>query len=375
MHRRLRGAVLAGVLAGCASAGEDTQTVPTWSLAPEPDLIIGEDGTRESEFTRITALVPLPDGELLIADPGEPALQVFRESGEYRRSVGRQGEGPGEYRTISWVAVDGDTLVLYDFNLRRLLLLHLDGTPLSTVVPRPAGWPASVNAIARMPDGRWLVSAGMSRRTGLPEGVVRDTIGFGLLPADGQGDVEYFHHDPTGAMVGAAGTNIVTMGFAATFPSVRRLGSRVVVLRPETGQMTVYDASGALEAVRSLPMPKRPITASEVSRLRAEQLATAAPERRVVVEARFAPGAVPEYYPAFNAVLPDGEDTVWLEAWETPAPVSRRYSVVSIAGEWLAEITMPPDFQPLTIGPDWVLGIHRDADGVQRVMRYGLNRG
>jgi hypothetical protein len=272
------------------------------------------------------------------------------------------------------VVLEADTLVFYDFDQRRITLLHRDGTPLTSVVPRPQGWPASVNPQDRLRDGRWLVWGGMSRATGLPVGVVRDTLAFGLLPASGEGEVEYFHRDLAGASVRVEGTNAMVVGFAGTIPSARRVGNRIVALRPETGIMTIYDANGAQEAALPLPMPMRPISGPERQRLRAEALEAARPERRAFVEARFTDGALPEHYPAFSSVLPDGEDRLWFEAWELAPPPSRRYSVVSLAGEWVAEIAMPPAFQPLTIGPDWVLGIHRDEDGVQRVMRFRLER-
>jgi hypothetical protein len=379
MMRRLlpvlpAGLVVAVLVAACAGPATAPPEPQTWTLAAEPDLIIGEDGTPEGEFNRINAVIPLPGGELLVADAGESALKVFSESGEYLRAIGRQGEGPGEFRSISWVALEGDTLIVHDFSIRRLTFLHLDGTLLNVVVPRPQGPTASVRAQARMPDGRWLVSGLKSYEGEMPAGVVRDTFAFGLLPASGEGDVEYFHRDLTGSMVRVEGINAGVLGFASSWPLGNRLGGRIVVLRPETGMMTVYDANGIQEAALPLPMPMRPITGSERSRLRAEALEAARPERKAFAEARFADGAVPEHYPAFASVVPDGEERLWFEAWEHEPPPSRRYWVVSIAGEWVAEITMPPGFQPMTIGPDWVLGIHRDDDGVQRVMRYGLER-
>jgi len=33
---------------------------------------------------------------------------------------------------------------------------------------------------------------------------------------------------------------------------------------------------------------------------------------------------------------------------------------------------LPPRFQPLDIGPDYILGLWRDADDVEQVRLYGL---
>lgn len=362
------------LVAACAAPDTALPEPQTWTLAAEPELVIGEDGAPEGEFNRVIAALPLPGGELLVVDAGESAVKVFSESGEYRRTIGRQGEGPGEFRSIFWVELEGDTLVVNDVRIRRLTLLRLDGTPLSSVVLRPQGWPTPLNVLGRMPDGRWLVSGSMPRPTGLPVGVVRDTMAFGFLSASGEGEVEHFHRDLTGGMVHIEGANVLVLGFAGTIPSILRVGDRLVALRPETGMMTVFNAIGVQEAEHALPMPMRPLSGSEVARLRAEALEGANPQRRAFVEAIFADGAVPEHYPAFTSVLPDGEEQLWFEALELEPPPARRYSVVSIGGEWVAEIFMPPAFEPLTIGPDWVLGIHRDEDGVQRVMRYGLER-
>jgi hypothetical protein len=48
--------------------------------------------------------------------------------------------------------------------------------------------------------------------------------------------------------------------------------------------------------------------------------------------------------------------------------------VFDAGGRWLCDVTMPAHFTPMEIGADYVLGVASDADGVETVVRYGLDR-
>ena len=52
-------------------------------------------------------------GEIFVKDQKPAVIKVFDASGNYLRSIGREGDGPGEFRT-AFLAVRGDTVIAQD---------------------------------------------------------------------------------------------------------------------------------------------------------------------------------------------------------------------------------------------------------------------
>lgn len=361
---------------GCSTPPPPPSTaLTTWTLSGAPDLVIGEDASSAGKLNRVVAAIPLPGDLVAVVDQGQAEIRVFGAEGDYLRTIGRAGAAPGEFRSISWAGLQGDTLVVYDIGLRRATLLGLDGAILQLVEPRAEGHVGTVTPSARLANGTWLVSAGApAPRVSAPEGVLRDTLYFGVLPPGGAGALSLFHRSPTPAVVAISERSAFVPGYFFTLAMAVSLGERVGIADPDAGTVTFYTMQGTEVGRMTLPMPRRPIEHDMLDRVRAAALEGVEGEVRRGVEARFLPEAAPAAVPAFRTVLADGDDILWLEQWQhEPAPFAR-YHVVGVDGQWLATVDMPPGFRALTIGPDWVLGVHRNEDGIQRVMRFGLTR-
>jgi hypothetical protein len=368
------------LLLACGPAAEETTEAPEWSLSAEPTLVIGEDGTSEGEFERISTVSALPTNEIAVVDAGAQYIRIFGDDGTYRRTIGREGAGPGEFTAISWIQLATDTLVVYDGGQRRLTLLGVDGTVLSTVVPRPEGGVGPATPVILAADGRWfmrLLLLGSAGRlgSGPPEpGILRDSTGFGYLPALGAGPIDLMLRLPAQPIVmGEGGVG----GFAAFSapPGVLRVGTRIVVADPNAGTLRWYGPDGRAEPMIALAVPRRPLAPSLVDSLRLAAVeGTGSAGGKVAMEAMHSSEAAPSEFPLFRSVLADGTDHLWLEEWQYRSAGGSRYLVVGADGSWQASVQMPPGVTPSAVGPDWVLGVHRDADGLGRVVRYGLVR-
>jgi hypothetical protein len=73
------------------------------------------------------------DGCFYGVDFGDHRIVVFDEEGEYLRSIGREGEGPGEFRYPSLLWIRDGRLAVYDSNQSRTLIFSTDGTYLESV--------------------------------------------------------------------------------------------------------------------------------------------------------------------------------------------------------------------------------------------------
>lgn len=76
------------------------------------------------DFTEIGPVRELSDGRILVADVRDHALRVVSASGGTRAPIGRQGSGPGEYRSPSRLFAFGhDSTLLVDGTTRRWQML------------------------------------------------------------------------------------------------------------------------------------------------------------------------------------------------------------------------------------------------------------
>ena len=142
------------------------------TVSAEPRLLIGVmEGPDEEMFGYIRDATRLNGGYIAIADAQQSRVLVFDRTGEYIRSIGGPGQGPGEFRSISGLAVEGDTLVVSSSRLISRFLLNgefIDSRRVSAGIGgqmgleyhRPVGW--SVPALY------WMTRDTYPR--GVPEG-------------------------------------------------------------------------------------------------------------------------------------------------------------------------------------------------------------
>ena len=87
--------------------------------------------------------------------------------------------------------------------------------------------------------------------------------------------------------------------------------------------------------------------------------------------------------PAFSQFIADRTGRLWVRTphladapgagqLNTSPLVPSVWSVFDRDGGWLGDVTLPAFFQPFDIGADYVVGVARDADGVQTVVQFGL---
>lgn len=89
-----------------------------WTVGLDPILSLPEPGAGvEREFYGISDVARLPDGRIVVAVPFE--LRVFSPAGGFVQAVGREGEGPGEFRSAPRLGLLGDSLVAFDFRASR----------------------------------------------------------------------------------------------------------------------------------------------------------------------------------------------------------------------------------------------------------------
>lgn len=98
------------------------------STAPAPVLRITAEGAGRPLIGRIAHAVRMPDGALVVADDAEHTLHWFDAAGRFRFTRGREGGGPGEFRSIRWMSMCAqDSLYVYDAMQDRVAVYASDG--------------------------------------------------------------------------------------------------------------------------------------------------------------------------------------------------------------------------------------------------------
>ena len=103
-------------------------------LAAEPTLSIGQlSGPEELLFGRIRSVRRDAAGNLVVADGQAYEIRIFNGEGRHLRSLGREGEGPGEFKSLhgAWPVSDGG-IVAADILLDRITQFGAEGTPTAT---------------------------------------------------------------------------------------------------------------------------------------------------------------------------------------------------------------------------------------------------
>ena len=87
--------VLLLVMTSCGDPLPETVDAPEIELIPLA-TIGGIGASGPSAFGSITDLLIGPDGDVFVLDELNLVVQVFDQTGTHLRTIGRQGQGPGE---------------------------------------------------------------------------------------------------------------------------------------------------------------------------------------------------------------------------------------------------------------------------------------
>ena len=96
---------------------------------------VGKRGSAPGAFNIPYAVSQTPTGDVVVADTGNSRLQVFSAQGQWKRSLGGHGLGPGRLRFPMGVSVDGSGTVAFvaDTHNNRIVQLRMsDGAGLGS---------------------------------------------------------------------------------------------------------------------------------------------------------------------------------------------------------------------------------------------------
>jgi hypothetical protein len=352
--------------------------------ATAPLEIGGAAGQGPTEFSRIIGVVRLNSGNIVVANSGSSELRVFDKTGTFIRSLGRVGQGPGEF-DIQMASMHriGDTVVATDQAQRAQVYSGAGSLIRSLAPPILVGLAPYGDRQGVLSNGATVVM-GMRSLDAAPDG--RSDEQFSLLvvpigtdPARSIGVFPAFQVDRHN---GGAPSPV----WFGPYSRIAVTPSTICVGYPTAYRITCYDHSGHLKSRTEREVSARRITQADRDFVEASvrnSLSKAPPAVRARVEGQLHDYAYATTAPVFGAFLGATTGDLWVREFEPTDALRRpsrggdkplRWSVFGSSGAWLADVLLPARFVPFDIGSDYVAGVAYDTDDIERVTVYRLVR-
>ena len=356
----------AGVTIYDNSAGEWTEAT-AWTLSSEPILTIGElDGPEEYLFFRASGARRLSNGNIVVANRGTNELRFYDPNGTYVRTVGREGDGPGEFRSMGepWL-LGSDSIVISDVLYQRLTVFDINGQLGRSfqLDPMPAARGATARGI--LADASLLVSATIRFQGQRPQGMYRDTVLYARYSLEGTQQTTGIRRPGIAWYVGSldGGTSLTGLVGTAPNPTFKVFGDRWYYGTAQSWEIEAYSPDGALTHLFRRNEANRPFT-QEMEDEDRETLSPAEARFRLLIP-------IPETLPAYRSFMIGDDGSLWVENY-TRSGEQSSWAVFRDDGRYLGDVDTPMGAQVTHIGDDFVLVIWEDELEVQRVQMYEL---
>ena len=241
---------------------------PLWPEGPDweftQDLRIGAvDGPPEYQFGHITGLQVLSDGRIVVVDAMAYNVRFFSPEGVHERTVGRQGQGPGELGSGGHMLLKGpgDTLLVGDGDAGRIHVLAPDGTFLETFSSLPKNG---------YDGGYWAGGSRTGRVTSLhsplrsSDGTRTDSLDIVLERDVNGGVIDTLARLPSRYTFYQGDPGIFRRYYNAAWWH-RPWGDGHVIARTDSYRFLWYGPEGSLERIISLAREPLPITEEDRS--------------------------------------------------------------------------------------------------------------
>ena len=335
-----------------------------WSTDLEPSFVTSDS---EEVFSRVSHVLRRTPNEVLVVHDGT-RLQAFDSLGRRVRVLGREGQGPGEFRGINSIRVVGANRIAA-FDLRAQRITHLDslGAPLlietTRISQEIASFPlADGGLVAATTRGPQTFEVGYRR---LPLYVTTvsageavewaDTLpgpGWEFATLDGSVNQCPFTHRPAWA----ATDSIVVAPWGASY------------------SIAIFDLDGGLRRVlRRTDGPSRSRSPEDWQRAEAEWRFYMKPRGLVDYNGHL---CTLQVMPPFSRLMLDSEGMIWVgrdAAWAFSEPMS--WDVYSQSGDWVAVFDPPQHFRITEIRTSEILGVLVDELGREFPAIFEIERG
>ena len=337
-----------------------------WRLV-ETSRITGGDSAA-GDLANPTGAVIDPAGRLYVADQSPTVIKVFDRDGHLIRTIGREGDGPGELRSPI-LGMHGTNLVVFDPRLARISVFDSSGRFLRS-------WPSiccHYSAISVDDSGRIAVRTTQQDAAGVTSALIRYTMDGKVadtipVPSDGEPKFIELSHDGSRMRMTIPYSPQPVQGLTADGTLIHGWSGDYRLIVSRSGRDTV-----GIFGRRWTPVPLP-------DELRQAQYATIAksltPQWGEEAVARaFGLGDIPKVAPAIWNIFADPTGTRWISV-PSADTLHATYDVFDTAGVYLGPVQGPwvGRHFPYAWTADEVVVGGENGDGLPEVIRYQIDR-
>lgn len=324
------------------------------------------------------------DGTLVVSETGDAHVKVFDRNGRFLRRIGRNGQGPGEFR-VGFLAVRGDTLLVQDPQTGRASTFRIsDGRLLGSRATSCCYWsPLGIDGA-----GRALLPANHAP----PDTASRSAtawvrLGFGGTDADTvfvwQGRAR---NDKVFWEVGNGTTTRMRMPVPYVPREVETVDARGGWVTAWTGEYLLRATSTGDDtmALFGRPFTPEPVSSSEKTRLVDVRVTALMAEDDDLPEAMLRAGMsidkIPNRRPAFERLHTDGRGRTWVARLTADTASHVEFDLFDAERRWVDVVRVPKsdwsvhDYSPVAWGLNRVAVLVEDGAGRPSVLVYEIRQ-
>lgn len=307
----------------------------------EEDLSIGvKGGLKEYMFSRITDIDVDEDGNIYALDQREDQIKVYDRNGQFLRTIGRRGQGPGELDAPYFLSITAqEHLVVEDVAGRRMAFFTLEGEFIKNV-STAAGF--FIDSKIDSAESFYGISS-----------VQDDNPHYELRKFSPK--LEHVHTLASSPSVLTSQKLYKAYSPMITYDLTRQ--DQVVFGLPVNYEISVCDPNGVL--IRTITRPYEPVEITA--------------EERAEYEKRQAPPGytfeIPKYHSAYDRILVDDKSRVFIATWEKFGNKTS-YDIFTAEGRYLAKALW--SMTPLVMKNNMIYTIEADEEGYQKIKRYRM---
>jgi len=347
------------------SSVEALQGKLPWVVGEAPEFELGgSEGSVGAPFHRIAGIAALGEGGFAVVNGGSSEIRWFSGSGDYLRSFGSSGAGPGEFRDPLLVPqFKADSLLIFDKSRRTFTRVAADGSG-ARAIPRD------------------IRGFGGTPQAAFGEHALFSSAGEMLCPENQGCNVRHFLRSidlngPKGDTLAVRTTRWLIwqksgMGTFLGSPlnprSMATAGPQGLVLEGFPAfELRQFNAEGRLAGIFRVQAEREP------PEIAVEKYVNSLSDPELGRE-MFGLLGLPDSVPPFQAVLVDEEGWYWAELFASEQNGGGTWLVFDPQGRAQGLVELPPGLEVHAVGEDFILGTWKDELGVEYVRRYSLDR-
>ncbi|MDH4270855.1 MAG: 6-bladed beta-propeller [Candidatus Aminicenantes bacterium] len=321
------------------------------------------------------------NGDIFVCDGKAADVKRFDAAGKFLGTIGRKGQGPGEFFAPSMVHVSENYLVVWDRSTRKLSLLTRAGRFLKALPFAQAreGYPTQIRSLS---DGKFvietervnyqderypqecLICLHSSQMEFIKTLYARPVFRFKPIYDPGYAEV----HQPYNPRV-----------YWDVTP-----GGKVVIGFSDKYEIEIHDPEkGKLQTLSGNYVPVKVTEDDKEEYFSAMNVSFVTKDGQRTTK-KGAPAYIinntlfPRYKPAFNSLRADSEGNIWVHTYrESREEEKRTFDAFSDRGEYIGKIEiLPPGEYPrsgTTIRDGCFWKIESDKDGMNKITKYKIS--